>query len=225
MNNINMFFVLVLLIVSERNAQADTNVVIVGNTVGKIIQLNEVKTKPMVDSSTLPRIKLVDAMSLIEEPQRVKTVWRPNVLKFDLSSGILGIAYERVINDFVSVQVSAQYSNLWYISLLVKKTDVTGYGGGVRAFLFPWKREKGWYASPFYRTAFISSTEDLGMKVTGLGIAGGITVGYHWDLGERVTLKLGLGAEYWHYLISDRLGDAGYAGVFAQIDILIGIRF
>lgn len=215
-NLYTVFFTLALLIVAEGKSWASTN---------KIASKNGVNPKVMVDSSFIPKTSLVQRTNAFEEPRRVKEVWRPNVLKFDLSSGILGIAYERAISEFISVQLSVQYSSLWYINLLVKKTDVTGYGGGVRVFLFPWKREKGWYASPFYRLASISSTEDLGVKVTGLGIAGGVTIGYHWDIGERLSLKLGLGAEYWHYLISDNLGDAGYVGVFVQADILVGIRF
>ena len=169
---------------------------------------------------------LLASSALAEEPGRATP--RPaNSVQADLGSGVIGLGYERVISDPLSLRVTAQLNRPWYTDILGgDESDVVGFGLEARPFVFPWaEAPRGLYVSPFGRVVSIRATDDATEELSGVGWSAGATVGYGWLWGERWLFRLGGGIQYWAFEIEDAGQRAGLEGLYPDVDIMVGYAF
>lgn len=147
----------------------------------------------------------------------------------DLGSGVVGVGYERVLAPSISARATFQLQRPWYTQLFHgEASDVIGFGGEVRPFFFPLATgARGLYVSPFFRLAAIRATDALPEAARGLGWSTGTTVGYGWLVfDERLLLRVGAGAQYWAFDVSDARGrTTGVRGVYPDVDLIAGYAF
>jgi hypothetical protein len=148
-----------------------------------------------------------------------------SLVEADLGSGVLGVGFERTFAPAWSGRVTVQLERPWYTGILGgTESDVIGGGVEVRPFWFArGDAPYGLYVSPFARLALIRATDGLAEPATGIGWTAGITAGWGWRLGARYLLRLGAGVQYWAFEVDD--GAAGVAGVYPDVDIVVGRRF
>lgn len=149
----------------------------------------------------------------------------PSLLEADLGSGVIGVGYERGISPKLSLRATFQLNRPWYTQYVGgDETDVAGLGLELRPFIFPFASgPAGLYVSPFGRLVAIEATDGMPEKAQGLGWSAGATVGYGWMLLEdRLLLRFGAGVQYWAFEVGD---SAGVAGLFPDVDIIVGYAF
>lgn len=165
----------------------------------------------------------ITAAAQVERPPRRASV------QADLGSGVVGVGYERVITPSISARVTFQLQRPWYTQLFHgEASDVVGFGGEVRPFFFPLGTgARGLYVSPFLRLAAIRATDALPEAARGLGWSTGTTMGYGWLVfDERLLLRVGAGAQYWAFDLTDARGrTTGVRGVYPDVDLIAGYAF
>jgi hypothetical protein len=149
-----------------------------------------------------------------------------NVVKANLFGAFGGsytLAYERVLNDKMSVQLSVGYRTFKVYDFSVSTiTDKLSYSGPTilgefRYYVTNASKDvpRGFYVAPFVRygsytykyvyndtdPSYSSSNETAKYTITSIG--GGVMLGYQWLIADRVSLDLFAGPQYKTKSISD----------------------
>lgn len=164
-------------------------------------------------SCAMPAIAHADDVAL------ASSTATPNVLFADLSLGVLGVAYERVLLDDFSLQVSLQYYRPWYVSDLV-----FGLGGELRAQFFVFGRApEGLYLSPGLRVYW--ATLDEADAPEGIGVSFTGTLGYSFVAWDTLVLRLGVGPQVHLVDVAGGGAEPDFLGVYPIVDIFAGYAF
>jgi len=159
---------------------------------------------------------------LAREPEPPKNGLHVNPLAMAL--GVFGLGYERVLGEHVAIQLSGQYTRLWY-----SESDAWGLGAELRPYFFFFRPAPGgMYLAPFGSLAY--SRAQVGSATgEGVGWSVGATIGYSWLIGQHVTIRAGGGVQYLSIEAeaeSDGVSaTAGYSGVMPALDFSIGYVF
>ena len=158
---------------------------------------------------------------------------KKNAVKVNLFSPIFktfNIAYERAINDGLSVNIGGFYTG-------VKQDDVSNTGFGIQPDLriYPGKNEnlKGFYIAPFLRYMSFTSKdkeeilEVLETQTTVIG--GGLLIGGQFVFGDLVTLDLFIGPQYLSASTKIKQGSSAVEpileGFLVRSGVTVGITF
>ncbi len=142
-----------------------------------------------------------------------------NVMFADLSLGVLGVAYERVLLDDFSLQIAVQFYRPWYVS-----ERVLGYGGQLRASFFLYGHApEGLYLSPGARLYF--ATLDTADAPRGWAASWSATIGYSFMAWDALVLRLGVGPQVHFAKLARTEPDVDFAGAFPIVDIFAGYAF
>ncbi|MEZ4233232.1 MAG: hypothetical protein R3B89_28890 [Polyangiaceae bacterium] len=165
-----------------------------------------------------------------DPPYKLQSCAEPNPdssLQADLGSGVLGIGYEHRLVKHLSLRLTAQYNKPWYTETWGgPDTDAHAWVVELRPFIFPFGTGmKGFYLSPFGRAGVGYARDGLDETASNPVWSVGATAGYGWMFDyERILLRLGAGAQYWHHEVGKR-EKAGVNGVYPQVDIIAGWAF
>ena len=156
---------------------------------------------------------------------------KKNAIKVNLFSPILktyNIAYERAINDGLSVNIGAFYTG-------VKRDDVSNTGFGIQPDLriYPGKNEslKGFYIAPFLRyMSFTAKEEILEVLETQTSvIGGGLLIGGQFIFGDIITLDMFIGPQYLSASTKIKSGSSAVEpileGFLVRGGLTVGITF
>lgn len=142
-----------------------------------------------------------------------------NVLVADLSLGVLGLAYERVILDDFSLRLAAQYYRPWYVS-----DDVFGVGGELRAQFFLYGvAPEGLYLSPGARVYWASLHQPD--APSGLAVSWVLTLGYSFLIEDSLLLRVGIGPQVHAVDLLEGDAEPDFVGVYPIADALAGWAF
>jgi len=138
--------------------------------------------------------------------------------------GVFGLGYERVLHDRVAIQLSGQYTKMWY-----SDDDVWAIGAQLRPYFFFFRPAPGgMYISPLASIAYSSVTVGSATG-SGVGYSVGATIGYSWVIGRHFNIRAGGGVQYMS-IRAEAEGDgvtatAGYSGVLPALDLSMGFVF
>lgn len=153
---------------------------------------------------------------------------KKNGIYADLSLGVLGVGYERVLGDTVALNLTAHYYRPWYVS-----DHVFGFGGELRAFVFVTDTApEGLYFAPGVRLDYARAEldpEELGPDRVGgetefEGHAWGakMTLGYGAVLFDALSLRVGVGVQSHAADLATGPGDPDFSGAYPAVDFLAG---
>jgi hypothetical protein len=166
---------------------------------------------------------IVSVMVLASSLARAADPPRPrhNGIQADLSLGVIGVAYERVVHDRVLVHAAAQYYRPWYTG-----EPVWGFGAELRAVIFVYHQPapRGLYVSPFVRGAWASS-DGPGGTGDGYSWAVGVTTGYSLLIKGWFNLRLGPGIQYFELDVQEGPIRRRVATVYPALDIMVTFFF
>lgn len=156
----------------------------------------------------------------------------PNALIADLGMHVVNAGYQRTLGCMLSLQLTAGLYGPWTVD-----NDVLGLGGGHRtatnvgfivrgrAFVHPLgTAPTGFWISPFVQGGPVVDT-DAGSKLAGRALAGGISAGWAFGLGESWLLALGAGAQYHTVSYDSSTAPPGFALFGPTLDVNVGFRF
>jgi hypothetical protein len=147
-----------------------------------------------------------------------------NAVQADLGLAVIGLGYERVVGDHVSLQPSLHIFGTWF-GPIVDEPRFAGFGGQLRASFFPLgEAPTGLYVAPFVRAERVS-TEASGVSGSTVGWSAGAFVGWSFALGERWNIRLGAGAQYMRYVARVAGARVAFDTPFPAIDAIVGYRF
>ncbi len=132
----------------------------------------------------------------------------------DVGLSVLGLGYEHPVATHVSVGAMAGITSTYFSPWFDQGDRTDGYVLGVRATWFAQETGRGLYVAPFLRGARITTDAERG---SGLGVAGGVFVGWDWRVGRRVDVRVGAGAQYLDY----RVHGTGIDAPFIALDGMI----
>lgn len=132
--------------------------------------------------------------------------------------GSVGLEYEHVFSRWFSLAVGVSY----YDSKMnpFASADVAVTGGLVtvqpRFYLLRRGAPRGLYLSPVVSVGYVSATgtdyDGWDVSLGGVGYSVGGLVGWSWLIGRHFNIKLGAGARYDHYVLSDGVDTYGVSG-------------
>ena len=156
---------------------------------------------------------------------------KKNAIKLNIFSPIIktfNIAYERAINDGLSVNIGGFYTG-------VKQDDITNTGFGIQPDLriYPGKNEnlKGFYIAPFVRYMNFTSKEEIleVLETQTTVIGGGLLIGGQFVFGDLVTLDLFIGPQYLSASTKIKQGSSTVEpileGFLVRSGVTVGITF
>ena len=165
---------------------------------------------------------------VVEQPEPPRNGLHINPLAMAL--GVFGLGYERVLGEHVAIQLSGQYTRLWY-----SEDDAWAVGAELRPYFFFFRPAPGgMYLAPFGSLAY--SRAQVGSATgEGVGWSVGATIGYSWLIGRHVTIRAGGGVQYLSLKAeaeANGLGasdgvkaTAGYSGGMPALDFSVGYVF
>ncbi len=159
-----------------------------------------------------------------EHSSVAKQTARPNAIQLDLGLAVVGLAYERMVERRLALQVEAQIFGTWF-GPIVDLPNFTGYGGQVRPTIFLTEDgPRGVYVSPFLRVNRVFKEID-GIDGSGVGFSTGAFAGYAFLLADRFQLRLGAGAQFMSYRVQAGSRLASFQSFFPGIDLVVGAAF
>ncbi|MBX3213381.1 MAG: hypothetical protein KF850_15195 [Labilithrix sp.] len=159
-----------------------------------------------------------DAAPAPERPRRA------NAVQLDLGLAVVGLAYERLFDPRVALQVEAQIFATWF-GPLVDLPNLRGVGGQVRPTIFLTDDgPRGVYAAPFLRIDRVTADKD-GQSGHGVGFSTGAFVGYSFLLADRVNLRIGAGPQYMSYVVDVGRQRVAFQTLFPALDLVVGYVF
>lgn len=162
-------------------------------------------------------VLMIDAA--IAHAQNVEERARPaSIVVADLSLGVIGLGFCRVIVPEVALEVAAHYYQPWYHA-----DSIFGAGGEVRVYLHPYRdAPDGLYVSPGLRVDWVHDERTATVRDGG-GVSIRVTAGAAFRLFEMLLVRLGAGGQ----VEIAELGDpaASFVELRPAIDIHAGIAF
>lgn len=145
-------------------------------------------------------------------------VYRPNVILADLGLHVISLGYQRTVDRFLSLQVSAGLYVPWLINGNVgglageDPQPQRGVQGGVlrlRCFLHPFGRAPGGpWVSPYAQLGLVSGQREL-ETVLGSAFAVGLSIGWAFRIRERWLVSLGAGGQLHRAAFAGPAGGPG----------------
>ncbi|MBX3263650.1 MAG: hypothetical protein KF782_28520 [Labilithrix sp.] len=149
---------------------------------------------------------------------------RTDAVQLDLGLAVVGLAYERLFDPRVALQVEAQIFGTWF-GPLVDLPNLRGFGGQVRPTVFLTDDgPRGVYVAPFVRIDRVTAEED-GRSGHGVGFSTGAFVGYSFLLAERLNLRVGAGPQYMSYVVDVGRRRVAFQTMFPALDLVVGYVF
>jgi hypothetical protein len=155
-----------------------------------------------------------------EEVNEPDPVFHPsNALLADVSLGVVGVAYEHLIEDAIALHVAAQFYAPWYQT----EGDTYGVGGEVRVFwFFAADGYEGAYLSPGFRAGYVFREDDAGSR-DGYMLGGRMSVGWGWVF-DSFYFRVGIGGQYETVDLSEIEGQTSedFGSPYLALDLYLG---
>jgi hypothetical protein len=158
---------------------------------------------------------------------------RPHALIADLGMHVVGVGYQRTLHCLVAAQVSASFYVPWTMNLNTLglagdgrdgTADTMGFVVRGRLFFFPaGESPTGFWLSPFAQTGAVWATRE-GTQQAGFTAAVGLSAGWTFALGDRVTLGLGVGGQYHCASFGRDVEEPGFSRFGPTVDLNLGVR-
>lgn len=148
---------------------------------------------------------------------------RRSQLQADLGLSVIQLAYEHPLGRHLAASLSAGIFGSYFLPWFDVGDDVIGIGGGLRVTWFARANGRGFYVAPYVRVHRVSGDHD-DMHGNGLGFSSGAFAGWAFDLGSKLDLRLGAGAQYIRHSIDTPAGTQTSSTPFIALDILVGYR-
>ncbi len=171
---------------------------------------------------TSVRAQLVAAVMLLGTPVAADPNdddRRPQI-QADLGLAVVGAAYEHPLDDHHAIAVGAQLFSTYFAPWFGIGDKVLGGGIELRFTRF---LARGFYATPFVRSARVGGERD-GASGTAFGFSAGAFIGRSFSIGNRVDVRIGIGAQYIRYRVETSAGRVGVLSPFVALDLMIGYR-
>ena len=147
-----------------------------------------------------------------------------NQVQADLGLAVVGVAYERTLNESVAVQIEGQIFGTWF-GPWFGKPNFKGVGAQVRpSFFLSGRAPHGAYIAPFFRADRVSAEAD-GITGRGTGWSLGTFVGYSFVLADRLDLRIGVGGQYMSYAVDAGKKKLEFRTLFPALDLVAGFMF
>lgn len=149
---------------------------------------------------------------------------RPNALQADLGLGVVGLAYERILDEHVALQLEAHAFGTWW-GPTFDLPRFQGFGGQLRPTFFVTENApRGVYVAPYFRAEAVSTTVG---DVTGHGFgwSAGVFVGYSFVFADRINLRIGGGAQYMAYAADVGPTRVEWKRFHPALDLVVGYLF
>jgi hypothetical protein len=163
------------------------------------------------------------------EPATAEDAPKRNAVQADLGLAVVGLGYERVLGDHLSLQPSLHVFGTWF-GPIFGEPRFSGFGGQLRASYFPLGGAPGGlYVAPFVRVERVTAADE-GYDRPTVGWSAGAFVGWSFLLGDRWNLRVGAGAQYMRYVARPRPEnvdgpDVAFDTPFPALDAIVGYRF
>ena len=141
----------------------------------------------------------------------------------DLGLSVIHAGYEHPLGRDFAIAVTAGVFGTYFLPWFELGDDVIGFGGGLRGTWFVRETGRGFYVAPYGRAQRVSGKHD-DMEGTGPGVSAGVFAGWALGIGEKLDLRLGVGAQYIYQSIDTAAGKQTSSTPFIAIDIVVGYR-
>ena len=183
---------------------------------------------PAAPTPAPPHAQLAPPAIYVAQPRLAAPAPQPlNSIQFNpanLVFGVIGLGYERVLANWVSLRFEAQYTRNWF-----SKDDIWALGGTVRPFFFLTRAApSGLYVSPLATLAY-SEGHNSAASAHGAGWAAGGTIGYSWLIRRLVNIRVGGGVQYVSIEVTGQSATStariGASGLWPAVDLSLGFVF
>jgi hypothetical protein len=140
-------------------------------------------------------------------------------IQLDLGLSVVHADIEQPIGDHFAIAIGAGIFGTYFLPWFDAGDDVKGPGGGIRATWFQRRGGRGFYVTPYVRSAYVSGERD-GMKGTGVAVTSGVFAGWCFAVKRRFDVRIGAGAQY-IYIDADPLSAST---PFVALDFVVGYR-
>jgi hypothetical protein len=149
---------------------------------------------------------------------------RSNAVQLDLGLAVIGLAYERVLADTVALQIELQIFGTWF-GPYFDYPNLSGFGTQIRSSIFPFGHApRGLYIAPYVRVDRVTG-EANGKMGSGVGASYGGFLGYSFLFGDRLNVRVGVGAQYMSYAVDAGRTSLEMRTFFPALDLVAGFRF
>lgn len=148
---------------------------------------------------------------------------RHDMLHADLGLSVIQLGYEHRLGRHVSASLSAGVFGSYFLPWFGLGDDVVGLGGGVRVTWFSRPSGRGFYVAPYARGHRVSGDHD-GMHGSGFGFSAGAFAGWAFGLGDKIDLRVGVGAQFIDHYVDTPAGRATTATPFVALDLVVAYR-
>ncbi len=159
------------------------------------------------------------------EPVREEPPHRPNAVQADLGLGVVGLAYERVLERHLALQLEAHIFGTWF-GPIFDEPNLSGLGGQIRPSVFvTGDAPRGVYVAPFLRVDRVTAKSN-GAEGRAWGYSAGGWVGYSFlFLADRLNLRIGAGVQVLAYDVSVQGKSVAFKSLFPALDLVVGYCF
>ena len=142
-----------------------------------------------------------------------------------LGLGVIGLAYERAVARWMTVQLEAHIFGTWFGPIVADFPNFTGLGGQIRPSVFLiGDAPRGVYVAPYLRVERVTAEVD-GATGSNVGWSAGAFGGYSFLFGERFNLRVGAGAQYLSYVVHVEGTRLAFKSVFPALILVVGVVF
>lgn len=167
---------------------------------------------------------MIPFFAVPEAAAHVAAAHPENAVQLDLGLAVVGLAYERVLDERVALQVEGHIFGTWF-GPAFDEPNLSGFGFGFRPTLFlTGDAPRGAYVAPFLRVDRVKS-DDAGATST-WGYSTGGFVGYSWLFNDVFNVRLGAGAQWFAYEpLKTGNQRAAFKTFFPALDLVVGYAF
>ncbi|MBX3157327.1 MAG: hypothetical protein KF773_15235 [Deltaproteobacteria bacterium] len=144
-------------------------------------------------------------------------------LQADLGLATVALAYEHPLGGRAAIQVEAGIVGTYFLPWFDRGDNFVGVGAGLRPTVFSDGDSRGWYVAPYLRVDRVTAERD-GASGTGIGFSAGFFVGRVFRPTPRLDLRVGAGAQYFHFAADTAMGPVEAKTPFLALDAVVGYR-
>ena len=135
---------------------------------------------------------------------------------------VIGPAYEYPVARHIAIHGEAFVFGTYFLPWFDAGEDVKGFGAGVRATWFARESGHGFYVAPYFRVVGVDDESIVGAD--GIGFTTGAFAGWAFELGKKLDLRIGAGAQYIHFHAHKDMERISTSTPFVALDAVLGYR-